>query len=307
MSRIVVPVLSASAADVITELMAGRVGDIVAVAIDVGQPGGLAGLRDVALGAGALRCHAVDVKATLAERMCWPAVRAGAVRIPGEPIVAAVSMPLVAETVADVCRHEAAGGAAVWSDVPADRQRLRALLRDRQPSLGLVSVQAGSESGATRNLWATVTPLAEPRPPGVAPPPAGRATMEIGFCHGLAERLNGVTLTPAELIESLATIAADHGVGAWTAASPGGRHWRVDAPAALVLDHALTALADRVLDPRTREVAAALAEVYADLIRAGGWFTPVRDGIDAFMARVLEQATGDVTVHIDDGRIEVAA
>jgi argininosuccinate synthase len=308
MPRIVVPVLTASAADAIAEMLASGVGDVIAVAVDVGQPGGLEGLRDAALGAGALRCHAVDVKASLAERLCWPALRAGALRVPGEPIVTALSMPLVAETVADVCRHEAAEGAAVWSESPSDRQRLRALLRDLAPSLGLVSVRAGSAAAAASNLWATVAPVADVSSPEPARAQSGRATLEIGFRHGLADRLNGVALTAAEIIDSLATIAADHGVPAWTvAASADRRAWRVEAPAALVLDRAVAALAGRVLDARTRDVADSLAQVYAGLVRDGAWFTAARDGVDAFMARVFDNATGDVTVHIDNGRIEVAA
>lgn len=308
MNRIVVPVLSVSAADAIAEVRAGVAAEVVAVAIDVGQPGGLEGLRDAALAVGALRCHAVDMREAFAERLCWPALRAGAVGVAGEPVVAALSMPLVAETVADICRHEGASAAVVWSDSQGDRQRLRALLRDVGPTLGLVSVRAGAAAVA-RNLWAAVAPLNETTPWRAAPAQPGGATLRIGFDRGLATRLNGVALTPAELIQSLATIAADHGVGAWSVAAPtgDGRAWRVDAPAALVLARAVATLADRVLDARTRNVYVALGEIYAGLVRDGAWFTPVRHGVDAFMARVFDDASGDVTVQIDSGRIEVEA
>ncbi len=84
MERIVVPVLTADAA--------ARVGPgarpgttVVAVAIDVGQAVPLEELREIALAAGALRCHAFERRDRLAERTsgrrcvpassAWPASR----------------------------------------------------------------------------------------------------------------------------------------------------------------------------------------------------------------------------------------
>jgi argininosuccinate synthase len=114
-------------------------------------------------------------------------------------------------------------------------------------------------------------------------------------------------MTPSELIDSVQTIARAHGIDAWTVtqATPAARTWRVDAPAAFVLDRARAALAARTFDERTSDFALTVAETYAGLVRDGGWFTPLREGLDALMARVLDMATGDVTVHVACGRIEV--
>jgi argininosuccinate synthase len=317
MPRFVLPVLTLSAADAVSELIREASADVIAVAIDVGQPGDLSGLRAAALGAGATRCHAVDVRDRLADGVIWPVVRSGALMVGGEPLHTAVSLPVVADTVADIVTNEGADGAALWCDDPADRQRLRALLRALRPGLGLVSVRgaghgthavAPATRNATANLWASVGPISDVEPYAAPTSTAGPATIRLGFERGLACALNGVTMTPAELIDSLQTIARDHGVGAWNIAASGQLHagWRVDAPAAAVLAVARSAIAGRTFDQRTAELADVVADTYAELVRDGGWFTPLREGLDALLARVLATATGDATVLVDRGRIEVS-
>ncbi len=275
--------------------------DVVAVAIDVGQGTGLDALRDVALSAGATRCHVVDRVEALAAAVCWPALRAGALGEPGEPVLTALSMPAVAEATAEICRHEHATSVAVWADEPRDRQRLRALLRDAAPALGLVSVPSSAATGPSGNLWARVA-----SGPGAEASAAGRgsADLAIGFERGHPVALSGVAMTPAELVDSLATIGRAHGVGTWTAAGDGGS-WTVQAPAALILQRAFEALTARRFDARTGEMAAAIASAYAAVVRDGAWFSPVRAGMDAFVDRVLEPATGEVRLRVVDGRIEV--
>ena len=309
MEPLVIPVLTPAAADVIADLVTRPDLEIVAVAVDVGSGIGLDALRDVALGAGARRCHVVDRQESLAAGVLWPALRAGALGVPGEPVLTALSMPVVADAVAEICRHEQATGVAVWADDPRDRQRLRALLKAVAPALGLVAVTADIPTPATANLWARVEP-AGGEPPVAAPPAAGgAAAVRIGFERGYPVALSGVPMTPAELIDSLATMTRAHGAGTWTMrgdlAASGS--WTVQAPAALALHLALEALTARVFDTPTAMMAASVAEAYAAVVRDGLWFSPVRAGLDAFVDRVLDPATGEVHLRIVDGRIEVEA
>lgn len=307
MERLVIPVLSTAAADVIAELAARPKLDVVAVAVDVGHGIGLDALRDVALVAGARRCHVVDRLETLASSVCWPALRAGALGVPGEPVLTALSMPVVAEAVVEICRYEHAGSVAVWADGPRDRQRLRALLRDVAPRLGLVSVTSGTSPVGTGNLWARVLSDGQSDGSQVRPAAAGPVDVRIGFERGYPVSLSGVAMAPAELIDSLATLTRGHGVGTWTAHDEGAlaRAWTVHAPAALALHRAFEALTARVFDDRTREMATMVAESYAAVVRDGAWFSPVRAGLDAFVDRVLDAATGEVRLLVADGRIEM--
>jgi len=305
MERLVIPVLTPAAADVITDLAARPGLEVVAVAIDVGTGTALEALRDVALVAGARRCHVVDCLEPLAAGVLWPALRAGALGVAGPPVLTALSMPAVAETVAEICRHEQATSSAVWADDPGDRQRLRALLKAVAPALGLVAVTAAAPLAATANAWARVEPAgdgeAAPRPLA-----AGVAEVRIGFERGHPVSLNDVAMTPGELIDSLATIIRAHGAGTWTVRGD-GRAWTVHAPAALALHLACEALTAPLFDAPTSAMATTVAEAYAAVVRDGQWFSPVRAGLDAFVDRVLDPATGDVRLRVVDGRIEVNA
>lgn len=304
MERLVLPVLTPAAADTVAHLVADGRFDVVAVAVDVGQTRAVDGVRDAALRAGARRCHVVDRRDTLAEAVLWPALRAGAIAVPGPPILSALSLPVVADAVAEMARYEAATAAAAWADDPLDRQRLRALLRAVAPGLGVVSVPQGP-TGPARNLWASVRTLETAVPPAPGRrATSGQATVRVGFERGVPVSLNGVNGSPVELIDSLATIAADHGVGPWTVCDDAGTAWEVEAPAAQVLQQAMQALVASVADAPTMELLATLAPAYATLVRDGAWHSPARAGIDACIDRVLAQADGDITLHISDGRIE---
>jgi argininosuccinate synthase len=305
MSRLVLPVLTPAAAATVAHLVAdGRV-EVVAVAVDLGQTRALDGVRDAALQAGALRCHVVDRRDTLAEAVLWPALRAGAIAVPGAPVVTALSMPVVAEAVAEVARYESASAVAAWADDPLDRQRLRALLRTAAPGVGVVSVPQGT-TGPACNLWATVrTIAADAAGPARRAVAAGTATIGIGVERGVPVSLDGVNVSPVEMIDSLATLAADHGVGPWTVGDEAtDTAWEVDAPAAQVLHQAMQLMVDRVADGPTADLRATLAAAYATLVRDGAWHSPARAGIDACVDRLLAHADGDITLHISDGRIE---
>ena len=308
MERLVLPVLTPPAAEVLASLAARPDLEVIAVAIDVGSGANLDGLRGLALGAGALRCHVVDNVEALAASVCWPALRAGALAVPGEPVLTALTMPVVAETLAEICRHEQATSAAVWADDPADRRRLRALLRTLAPALGLVSVAGGSSGAATANVWARVAP-AEASPTASRAAVEGAAEVRIGFERGVPLTLSGVTMTPAELIESLATITRAHGAGTWQVRGTGrdGGPWTIEAPAALALQTAFEAITADRFDLPTREMATTVAEGYAAVVRDGAWFSPVRAGLDAFVDRVLDPVSGEVRLRVVDGRIEVDA
>jgi argininosuccinate synthase len=308
MERLVFPVLTPTAAEVLAPLGARPDLEVIAVAIDVGSGAGLDGLRDMALVAGARRCHVVDMVDALAASVCWPALRAGALAVPGEPVLTALTMPVVAETLARICRDEHATSVGVWADDPADRRRLRALLKTLAPTLGLVSVSGGAGGAVTANVWARVEP-ADASAPAPRATGHGGAGIRITFERGVPVALSGVTMTPAELIDSLATITRAHGAGTWRMRSAGrdGGTWTVQAPAALALQTAFDALTADRFDPPTREMATTVAEGYAAVLRDGAWFSPVRAGLDAFVDRVLDPVSGEVRLRVVDGRIEVDA
>jgi argininosuccinate synthase len=307
MERIVVPVTSVEAADVLSDLVRRNATAVIAVAIDVGQAVPLDELRDVALAAGALRCHVFDRRDRLAERYLWPALRAGLLGVPGEPVVTALSAPCIAEVAVDVARLEQATAVAAAAPGARERQRLLAALRDLTPELGVVTVGRGRDAGDERNLWARVQPVAAADPPPAAASTAAPAHVVVTIEHGLPVALNRVAMAPAEIVDSLTTIGRARGVPPRTMRAADGRRWRVHAPAAETLHLACSAVAERSCDDATRSFAADAAAAYAGLVRDGHWFTPLRGGLEAFAAQVLDTASGEVTMTMQHGRIEVGA
>ena len=188
------------------------------------------------------------------------------------------------------------------------------LLRDLAPG---VRRGRGRRRAATpaheRNLWARVEPLAGAEPPREPVParrlrPARPAWSRVE--HGLPVALNGVAMAPAELVDSLdddrpgARRRHLHG----DAATPTARRWRVHAAGGAGAASRLRApWPIATCDAATMSFAAAAAEAYAGLVRDGHWFTPLRGGLDAFVDRVLDTASGEVTMTMQHGRIEVGA
>jgi argininosuccinate synthase len=143
----------------------------------------------------------------------------------------------------------------------------------------------------------------------VAVAPDTAAYVEIAFERGVPVSINGVTMNFVELIESLSTIAGGHGVGRIDMVENrlvGIKSREIyEAPAAVVL-HAghkelETFVSPRDLERLTRE----LAVKYADLVYNGLWFTPMREALDAFTARVQVNVTGSVRVRLFKGTCTV--
>ena len=311
MERIVVPFTSVDAADAVSDLIRGHTTEVVAVAVDLGQAVALDQLRSVALAAGAVRCHVFDHRERLAARFLWPALRAGAIGVSGEPVVTALSAPCVAETLVDVARLEGAAAIVATAPGPRERQRLLAALRDLAPGLGIVTAAGARGPGDERNIWARVRGLDRAEAPALDDAPtASAARLVVSIAHGWPVALNGVAMPPDGIVDSLATIARVQGVAADVAAGDAdapGQRWLVHAPAAVALDRACAAVAGRTLDEAARTFAGEAAATYARLLRDGHWFTRLRGGLDAFAAHLFEAASGDVTMTIGERRIEVEA
>lgn len=141
------------------------------------------------------------------------------------------------------------------------------------------------------------------RQPAAAP--TAPAYVEIAFERGVPVAVNGVALGLVELIESLTTIAGGHGVGridmVENLVTAVKSREIYEAPAAVVLHAAhqeLTSfVSSRDLDRLTRE----LSVRYADLVYNGLWFTPMREALDAFTAKVQQRVTGVVRVKLFKG------
>jgi argininosuccinate synthase len=228
--------LASSAA--VSWLMEHHGADVVTVTVDVGQTGDLDDVRARALACGARRAHVVDAREAFARECIIPALRAGDARGPSSLV--RLADPLIARTLVEVAAIEGADAVAhASSRLAADGEAAFDLcLRAVDPSLRIVTpVREWGMDGARLAEYARARSL--PATPGrparhllirrAADPahaPGAEAHLDITFERGVPVALNDVTMTPAELIESLSLIAGQYGLGFGS---------DVPAPAAVVL------------------------------------------------------------------------
>lgn len=131
----------------------------------------------------------------------------------------------------------------------------------------------------------------------------------IGFEEGTPVSLNGQPIDLVELIESLNAIAGAHGVGRVDHLENrlvGIKSREVyETPAAIVLYTAIKALETAVLSRDQQRVKSQFAQVYADLVYDGRWYTGLRENLDAFVNSTMRYATGEVRLSLFKGNANV--
>jgi argininosuccinate synthase len=172
------------------------------------------------------------------------------------------------------------------------------------------------------NLWGRSIECGVLEDPSVEPPedvyaltksppecPDMPAYVEIEFDEGVPAAINGVQMPLVELIGSLETIAGAHGVGRIDMVENrlvGIKSREIyEAPAAVALHAAHRELEGFVIARDLERVKRDLGRTYADLVYNGLWFSPTREAIDAFVAKVQERVTGTVRLKFFKGLCQV--
>ncbi len=159
------------------------------------------------------------------------------------------------------------------------------------------------------NLWGRSIECGVLEDPWVEPPeeiymltkapeecPDAPAYVEVAFEAGVPTKVNGVAMPLTELINSLDTIAGAHGVGRIDMLENrlvGIKSREIyEAPAATLLHVAHRELEAIVIPKDLERLKHDMGRTYADLVYNGLWFTPAREAIDAFVAKVQERVNG---------------
>jgi argininosuccinate synthase len=131
------------------------------------------------------------------------------------------------------------------------------------------------------------------------------AYVEIEFEKGVPVAINGVSLSLVELISSLETIGGAHGVGRIDVLENrlGDTKSReiYEAPAGVLLHTAHRELQKYVTPRDLDRLAKEVATRYADLVYNGLWYSPTREAIDAFVAKIQERVTGAIRLKLFKG------
>ncbi len=135
--------------------------------------------------------------------------------------------------------------------------------------------------------------------------PDAPAYVEVEFEAGVPTKVNGVAMPLSELINSLDTIAGVHGVGRIDMVENrlvGIKSREIyEAPAATLLLTAHRELEALVIPRDVERLKHDMGRTYADLVYNGLWFTPAREAIDAFVAKVQELVNGTTRLKLYRG------
>jgi len=307
---------------------------VVTVTIDIGQSADVAEVRRQALGAGAIRAHVLDKRSEFAREFVLPSLKAGALSDARYPMATALSRPPIAKALVEIAGIEQATFVSHGAS-GRDRRRLAQPLATLNASL--TEIACAEEVGYMEHVSAMAPPVGENRvddnlwgrtigrrgDDGSEAPdaslftatrrldqtPAQPAQVELQFERGAAVGINGVTMPFVEMIESLKTIAGEHGVGRLDRIKvrADGRRTRAlyEAPAAVVLHLAHAELWRYVSSESQQRFDTAVSLAYVEAIDRGEWFDPLRAGIDAYVNATSEQMTGTIRVRLFKGAAQV--
>ena len=157
------------------------------------------------------------------------------------------------------------------------------------------------EAGVLEDPWSSPPeePYALTSDPASAPPPL---EIVVGFEKGIPVSLDGEALALAELIGRANRLAGAYGIGRIDMIenrAVGIKSREVyEAPGAMTLIAAHSALEDVVLTKDEARLKRTLEQRWTEIVYEGRWFSPAREAIDAFVDSTRELVTGEVRVEL---------
>jgi argininosuccinate synthase len=320
--------------------------EVVCFCANLGQEEELSGLEAKALASGASKLYIEDLREEFITDYIYPTMMAGAVYEREYLLGTSFARPLIAKRMVEIAELEGAdavshGATGKGNDqvrfeltVMALNPKLKIIapwrewhIRSREDALKYaaehnVPVTATIKSiySRDRNLWhlsheggILEDPWQEPEEvmyqlsvsPEAAPDVA--EYVEIHFEQGVPKRVNGVAMGPIDLVATLNTIGARHGVGRIDLVENRlvgmKSHGVYETPGGTLLYRAHEGLEQICLDKQSLQYKQMIALKYAELTYNGQWFTPLREALDAFVAITQRNVTGDVRLKLYKGNI----
>lgn len=144
---------------------------------------------------------------------------------------------------------------------------------------------------------------------GVSPwkAPDKSTYLTIHFEKGVPTAIDGKKMGAVEIIETLNKIGGENGVGLVDMVENrlvGMKSRGVyETPGGTILYTAHELLESICLDKATQHYKQLIAIKYGEMVYDGQWFTPLREALDAFVAKTQETVTGDVKLRIYKGNV----
>ncbi|MEM2027273.1 MAG: argininosuccinate synthase [Candidatus Bathyarchaeia archaeon] len=317
--------------------------EVITVTLDVGQREDLRAIEDKAYRLGVLKHYSIDAKDEFARNYVFPAIKANALYEGKYPVSTALSRPLIASKLVEVAEKERADAVAHGCTGKGnDQVRIEVSVKALNPNLKVIApvrewnmtrdaeidfarehgipipVDKGKPYSVDQNLWGRSIECGILEYPDKEPPedafewtvPPEKAPNEpeyvnVEFEDGVPVALNGRSMEPVELIESLNSIAGRHGVGRIDHMEDrlvGIKSREVyECPAATVIIEAHKDLEKMVLTRHEVLFKQHIDAEWAYLVYAGLWMDPLREDLDAFINKTQERVKGEVRVKLFKG------
>ena len=322
---------------------------VICVAADIGQGQELAGVREKAIASGAVECYVEDLRHEFVTEYVWPTLRAGAVYGRKYLLGTSMARPLIAKRQVEVARavnanalaHGCTGKgndqvrfeltyAAFAPELPVIAPWREWNIRSREDAIAYaaahhVPVAATRDKiySRDRNIWHVSHEGGVLENPASVPPddlflltanpktaPNTPEDVVIGFVAGTPVSVDGESLSPVAIVETLNAIGGRHGVGRIDLVEDrlvGMKSRGVyETPGGTLLHTAHSELEQLILDRRTLAAKDLIAPRYADLVYEGRWWTTEREAYDAFVNTTQQRITGTITLRLFKGTITVA-
>jgi argininosuccinate synthase len=140
--------------------------------------------------------------------------------------------------------------------------------------------------------------------------PDRETELTVDFEKGFPVGLNGKKLSPLAIVEEVNRLGAENGIGRADLVETrqvGMKSRGVyETPGGTILFTAHRELEMMTLDADALHFKRQVALRYSELVYGGKWFTPLREALEAFMAKISEYTTGSVRLVLYKGNLIVA-
>jgi argininosuccinate synthase len=315
--------------------------EIITYTADLGQKQDWKAVEEKALATGAAKAYIDDIREEFITDYVFPALKVNALYQEKYPLATALARPLISKRMVEIAKKEnvdafahgctGKGNDQVRFEVSykalAPEIKILAPLRDWEfksrdaeieyAAANDIEVTATKDSpySIDQNLWGVSIECGILEDPWEEPPadaylwtkdvdetPDEPAYVEIEFEKGVPTAVDGISLSPIEIVNKLNDLGAEYGVGRIDMVEDrlvGIKSREIyEAPAGEILMTAHKGLESLTLDRDTKNYKASMAAKYAEMTYYGLWFSPLREAMDAFVDKSQQTVNGTARVKL---------
>ena len=317
---------------------------VVAYAADLGQGDEVGGIRDKAINTGAEEVIIEDLREEFVRDYVWPALRANAVYESGYLLGTSLARPLIAmrqveaarKTGADAVSHGATGKGndqvrfemaymalepglkiiAPWRTWDfKGREDLVAYAKKKNIPVPVTKAKPYSsdanllhisfEGGILEDTWAEADENMFTLSVSPENAPDKATYIEVDFENGNPVAVDGMTMSPAELLAHLNDMGGKNGIGRFDIVENryvGMKSRGVyETPGGTILRIAHQAVESITMDREVMHIRDGLVPRYADLVYNGYWFSPEREMMQVLIDTSQKNVTGTARLKLYKG------